>query len=178
VGVIGRKRAGKDSFAARLVEAHGFVRYAFADPIKAAVLALDPLVPMPDSVHPWRLSEVVASHGWEDAKDVPEVRRLLQHFGTGLRDTLGANVWRDYALRKVDLEPRPVVITDVRFPNEASAIASRGGVLVRVVRPGLEHSDTHVSETALDDRRVDYTVVNGSTLDDLRGLADAIAGAL
>ena len=34
IGLIGKKRAGKDTFADYLVEKYGFIKLAFADPIK------------------------------------------------------------------------------------------------------------------------------------------------
>ena len=76
IGLVGKKRAGKDTVAATLVEGFGFVRYAFADPLKAASLAADPLVPIWGGHH--RLSVVVRVLGWERAKENPEVRRFLQ----------------------------------------------------------------------------------------------------
>lgn len=181
VGVIGRKRSGKDTFAARLVAAHGYTRIAFADPLRAAALALDPIVSSgercagePDE----RLSEVVARLGWEAAKDVYEVRRTLQNFGVGLRDTLGPDIWVDYAMRHVDREPGPVVITDVRFPNEADAVEARGGMLVRIIRPGLGSDDDHISETALDARQAHHMIINAGTVADLHVAADSLAARL
>lgn len=178
VGLVAHKRAGKDTVAARLVDRHGFTRYAFADPLKAAALALDPIVEwipgLYDLPAPVRLSEMVGNDGWEAAKDRREVRRTLQQFGVGLRDTLGESVWLDYAMRRIDADPGPVVVTDVRFPNEADAIEARGGVLVRITRPGTD-GDRHISETALDMRPVDYVLHNGGNLDDLTRLADWLA---
>jgi hypothetical protein len=62
----------------------------------------------------------------------------------------------------------PVVVTDCRYPNEAKALQARGFLLVRLLRPGLESTDTHESETALDDFHTDATLVNDGTPDDLR----------
>lgn len=194
VGLMGKKRAGKDTFAARLVEAHGYTRVAFADPLKEAALGLDPLVkievdeaglfrdadgylgylaPMTSRLGDFtpRLSEVVEALGWEKAKEVREVRRTLQNYGVAIRG-IEPDFWLDVALRRAEATPGPVVITDVRFPNEAEGILGRGGVLVRISRPSTETPDPHPSETALDDFPANYEVVNESTLDDLRQAAD------
>ena len=173
IGVTGRARAGKDSFAARLVEAHGFTRVAFADPIRDFALTLDPLV----DGH-YRLSEIVRSLGWDVAKEsIPEVRRTLQRLGTEAgRNVLGDRVWIDAALGKIDAVDGPVVVTDVRFPNEAEAITSAGGILVRVVRPGHETADAHPSETAMDGYPVHVQVVNDGSLEQLWAAADWVAG--
>ena len=178
IGIMGKKRAGKDVLAARLVEAHGFTRLAFADPMRAALLALNPILPFataPGSLTPLRLAPYVAAWGWDAAKEHYEVRRLLQDYGTGIRDYAGADVWVDAMERNLHRTFGPVVISDVRFPNEAARISRLGGVLVRVYRPDLVSTDTHISETALDGLAADYIVANVGTLADLQLDADTLA---
>ena len=172
IGILGKKRSGKDTLAARLVEAHGFTRFALADPIRAGLLELNPILPFGShpgtfATPPLRLAEWVAVYGWERAKETPEVRRLLQHFGTGLRDHLGADVWVDALRRKISDFPGSVVITDVRFKNEVQMIESLSGVTIRVTRPDLVSTDTHISEVALDGYCADFGVVNDGTIADL-----------
>ena len=75
---------------------------------------------------------------------------------------------------QLDRPGTPVVLTDVRFPNEAEAIQAAGGRLVRVVRPGQDTSDQHISETALDDLVADVEIQNDGTLDELRAAARAL----
>lgn len=48
----------------------------------------------------------------------------------------------------------------------------------RIVRPGQDESDTHVSETELADYPTDCEVVNGASLEHLWGLADELADEL
>ena len=194
IGVLGKKRHGKDTFAARLTSSHGFTRLAFADPMREGLLALDPLVTIDfDAVGPLReatsgveifhgaqtvrLATLVKHAGWEAAKGTREVRRLLQRFGTEAgREIHGEDVWVDATTRQVEAVDGPgVVITDVRFPNEAERVTSLGGVTVRVVNPRVPVSDdAHPSETALDDYRADFTVWNSSTIEDLHREADAV----
>lgn len=83
IGIVGRKRSGKDTAAQALVDKLGYVRHGLADPLKAAALKLDPYVHFScEHGLGFRLSEVVEVHGWEDAKDVfPEVRQVLQRLG-------------------------------------------------------------------------------------------------
>lgn len=170
IGVSGRKRSGKDSFAERLTGAHGFTRVAFADPMRELALALDPIIS-----DGWRLSQLVDTFGWEGAKENPEVRRTLQRLGTeGGRKVLGENIWVDTAMTTAQAVGGPVVFTDVRFPNEAEAVKRAGGVVVRIERPGLPAGDTHPSETAIDDWSVDFIVHNDSTLEALHAQADRI----
>jgi hypothetical protein len=171
LGTVGLKRSGKDTFAARLVEEHGFTRVAFADPLKDAALALDPRI-----FYRARLSEIVNEDGWEAAKEIPEVRRTLQNLGVAIRN-LDPGFWLNAAIRRADEVEGPVIITDVRFSNELGYVA-RHGVSVRIVRPGQVNSDTHISENELADAPTTFSVVNGGTVADLHAAADELAAAL
>lgn len=172
IGITGRKQAGKDTLAARLTAAHGFTPVAFADPMRDMALALDPLV----DGH-YRLSELVKAQGWDVAKEsCYEVRRTLQRLGTEAgRGVLGESVWVDAAMRRVDAIDGSVVVTDVRFPNEADAIREAGGIIVRVTRPGQVLGDTHPSETSMDGYPVHVEVTNDGTIEQLWAAADVIA---
>lgn len=186
VGMVGKSRAGKDTFAAQLVEKHGFVRYAFADNVRKVALAIDPIVDISEwyeeldpSNHGYtrlRLSFLVEREGWESVKRLHEVRRLLQAIGTDAIRALDPDFWVRLVMREIKSETRPVVITDCRFPNEAAAIERAGGKLIRVIRPDQLNDDQHVSETALDDWGTAYEVHNDTTIQQFRNRADWVAG--
>ena len=75
IGLCGYATAGKDE-AARGLEPFGFQRVSFADPVRAAALAIDPIVAYNVDhipVSPVRLSDLVLAYGWE-AKRNPEAR--------------------------------------------------------------------------------------------------------
>ena len=108
VGLTGLARSGKDTAAAYLVEHHGFTRFAFADVMKDAVYALDPLVEVSDPADPdglrmhARLAQLVDTCGWDGAKEYPDVRRLLQRFGTEMgRGLFGEDFWVDLMANRV-----------------------------------------------------------------------------
>ena len=190
VGVLGLKRSGKDTFASRLVAEHGFTRFAFADPMKDFALALDPLIVIDGDeaglldvplghyfANTRRLSALVQDLGWERAKELREVRRTLQRLGTEAgRGVFGEDFWveRTAALVAASGAER-VVLTDVRFPNEAAWVRRVGGTAVRIVRPGQRNSDAHLSENALGTYRADVEIVNGATLEHLFESADTFA---
>ena len=74
--------------------------------------------------------------------------------------------------------PRAFIITDVRFPNEAHAIHSWGGVLVKVNRPALEPTDDP-SDCALDYYALwDMYVNNGGSLENLKVAASQLVETL
>ena len=70
------------------------------------------------------------------------------------------------------------MVTDVRFRNEADAIRARGGVVVRINRPGIEAPNDHISEHDLDGYAFDYFVDNDGTIEDLAEAAIVLAGRL
>lgn len=118
------------------------------------------------------------------------VREFLQNLGTdAIRNNLHSNAWVN-ALMADYLEQDKVesigdymslttpaskwIITDVRFPNEAQAIKDRGGVIVRIDRPGIAPVNAHPSETALDNWTFDYKIANVSDLVSLRQTVEVV----
>lgn len=175
VGLIGAKRSGKDTLAGRLVTAHGFERVAYADALKGAAYDMNPYL----GADGLRLADLVDSIGWEAAKASLEVRRFLQALGVAMRDHVHRDIWTNVVRDRLEAAREHgtnVVVTDVRFPNEAKQIKEYGGIIVRIVRPTLmwDTADAHISERALDDYRPDYTVHNDSTLEALYKEADKV----
>lgn len=174
IGVTGKKRAGKDTVAAYLEERHGFARVAFADPVKDLAYRLDPLIEFNKSFHD--LQYVVDLVGWEDAKAVPHVRQTLQRLGNEIREVLGPEVWVDHAMIKAARNKR-TVISDVRYPNEASKIRAQGGRVIKIIRPDQETTDTHPSETGVDLISPDFTIVNDRSKEDLLSTVEDLVGS-
>jgi hypothetical protein len=172
IGLSGYARSGKDEAAQALVD-RGWRRAAFADKLKDFLYALDPLIPGHYGAGVLRLRKLVDATGWDYAKETyPEVRALLQRAGTEAgRRVLGSNVWVDAVFREHADAPA-LVVSDVRFPNEAEAIAERGGVLIRVSRPHVgpkrsRHGQVHESEVALDGWEFDHHLNNDGPIADL-----------
>ena len=183
VGFSGYARSGKDSAAGSLVATRGFTKKSFAEQLKAAVYALDPLVKhrrfWNTKFHfaTTRLSSLVDSRGWEGAKDEAsgEVRRLLQFMGTEVgRKLFGEDFWVQQALNGYTAKDK-VVFTDVRFPNEAKAIKDLGGVVLRVTRKGIHAVSDHPSEISLDHWKFDGEIRNDGSIEELH---DAVASWL
>lgn len=66
------------------------------------------------------------------------------------------------------------IITDCRFLNEAHAVRSRGGIVIRVERGETTNTDLHPSETQLDDYQFDYVIDNNGTMTELADKVRAI----
>lgn len=171
IGINGRKGHGKDTIGDHLVQHHGFVKRSFADALRREVadwygipvdLLLDRRIketPLEvfSAPAPWELDDPAAP------REPRSVRQITQHWGTEYRrKRSGESYWVDQLEQLILSEPEVerIVITDMRFPNELSFVATRLPVLgftartFRVVRPELlEHTDPtdlHASETALD----------------------------
>lgn len=147
-------------------------------------MRLDPIIGAEGTSYgalPIRLSDVVKRHGWDRAKNsYPEVRRTLQNLGETVRAD-DPDFWLRIARDKISTADRwslPVVVSDVRYTNEANALRAAGALMVRIERPGASaggEAARHVSEVDLDDYPADVTVPNAGTLDDLYALVDALA---
>lgn len=183
IGLTGFAGSGKSTLARHLVEEHDFLEVSFADPIRDALINLDPLVDTSISsdqmtlTAPERLSSVITfAGGWDAAKrSFPDVRRLLQRLGTEAIRSLDPDFWVRVALRKAHSTDRPVVFPDVRFENEIEAIRSRGGIIGRVERPGIGPVNAHTSETGLTTHPADLAVLNVGDVDQMSEHASIVA---
>jgi len=175
IGLSGYARSGKDTAANHLANKYDFTRYSFAAPMKEAMYILNPVV-FSDSIGEFRYRNLVDVYGLDRAKeDYPEIRRLLQVFGTEVgRNMFGDDFWVDLALKSIDV--KNAVITDVRFKNEADAIRLAGGQIWRVNRFGIGPVTNHASEIDLDDYDFDHVISNDLSVVELNKVIDHIIG--
>lgn len=189
MGLTGYKGSGKDTLGKILVEGHGFTRVGLADAVKDAVYALNPIVEVEVDAYPYesccgsevdvetdeiRIQRLVDQVGWDWTKNnVPEARRLLDAMGTQVgRNMFGAEIWVHAAQLKIDAVAGPVVVTDVRFPNEAAIC----DFTVRVKRATALLDPSLTSEVSVDSVPTSYTVYNDGTPEDLMDEAAFLAG--
>lgn len=169
----GLKGSGKDTAAKVLIDEYGFTKVAFADALREALLVLDPWVPAHTGGYQLLpLSELIADAGWDWAKtNVPEVRRLMQVFGTEVgRMLFGENVWVDVLKKqfpRLDASDSRFVITDCRFTNEAKFVDDNSGSVIWIDRPELT-SDGHASESAEVRKWRNWLVVNDQEISNLQ----------
>ena len=163
IGLTGPAGCGKDSVAS-IMAREGFFRYALALPLK---LGLEAMFDIPLSV-------------WSDReakeREIPWIgkspRQLAQTLGTEWgRQTVHQQIWVNRMLRSWDevrLRGCPrMVVTDVRFDNEATAIINAGGTVWRVEREGVAPVAEHVSESGVSPALIKGVVKNSSDLDGL-----------
>jgi hypothetical protein len=105
--------------------------------------------------------------------EVLTAREVMQQTGSIIRGAMD-NIWTMAPFRRsYPSDTKFVIIPDLRFPDEVEAIKSRGGLVIRMVRPGhFTKADNHISETALNDFHAwDAVVYNASTLQRLDDVA-------
>lgn len=181
IGLGGRLQNGKDVVADRLVAEHGFIKMGMSDPLNAAMMTLNPIVRYSYQEDGYiGYAEIVDRVGYTDAKKIPEVRRLLQVFGTEVvRNMFGENVWVDLARKRI-LEMVEdnvsVVLTGIRFENELNLIHSLGGETWWVERPGFPVGSTnsHASEDTLTGDQFQTQMINNRDVAFLEKLVDKV----
>lgn len=164
IGISGKKRSGKDTVyelirMCKQSDGVNPIRAAFGDQIK----------------------EEVAGATGVDLDHIEEhkerFRPMLQWWGADFRRHYkGESYWLDKMLAKMEtIAGREVlVITDVRYPNEAELVKRAGGIMLRVEREtGLK--DAHSSENLLDDfEGFDYRLTNDGTIRELKKKVERI----
>lgn len=176
IGLAGLKGAGKDSAAFYLSRCFGFRRLALADPIRDGLLAMLDLTL--DELNNRAFKE--APIDWLGCSP----RHLMQTLGTEWgRTHIAGDLWLRIASRRISASQneghRNIVITDIRFENEAEWIREQGGVIWHIVRPAdSDVSDQHLSEAGIQVWPGDEVILNRGSLDDLGACVIEAAGKL
>ncbi len=157
IAISGKMLAGKDFIAAKLIKKYKFERRAFADALKNDLLKI--------------FNVTKENH--------INAREILQLYGKVGRivDPLW---WVNKALENID--NKDIVVTDLRFKNEANELKKRGFHIVRIRSSretrafrGTLSNENDISETDMDDYKFDYNLENENTTTE-RNLNDQIEG--
>lgn len=193
VGLLGWIGSGKGTVGDYLVDRHDFTALSFAGNLKDATAA----------IFGWPRDmlegDTAASRDWREQRDdfwsdrmQREVtpRWVLQHLGTDvIRRQFFDDIWMAGLERKILQSTGPVVITDVRFPNEVKLLGDMGAKFIWVRRnpepkwaeQAIQNpatmsvrSDVHPSEYEWVGVR-DYQMIwNDNTLEDLYGKVEKV----
>lgn len=178
IGIIGSARVGKDTFATMLAEEMfdvakiRFILMAYATELKKRLqsdfdLSYEQLWGSDKEKPDYRYKK----KGFKDSYWTP--REIMQFVGTDCYRSVDDLFWVKLLFRVInDNEYKHVIITDIRFPEEADPISERGGYLIKVTsKRDLEtiNGSSHSSETSMNDyTNIDFHVRNDGSLDDLR----------
>ncbi len=155
LGLCGKAGCGKDTAAAAL--APDFTRIAFADPMRNMLRCIG----VPD--------EYMTDRTLKE-QSVPHLgisyRRLAQTLGTEWGRSLDENLWIKVASHKIMRCHGHVVVSDVRFDNEAQLIRSMGGKVLLIMRHDVEDVAVHDSEKGISLNLVNGVLCNNGTIED------------
>ncbi|AYV82122.1 MAG: deoxynucleoside monophosphate kinase [Homavirus sp.] len=154
IGLLGKKRVGKDTVADYLVNNHNFRKETMATPLKDACGVIfgfnndqlyGDLKETDDSV--WNISP----------------RKILQYLGTDIfrKDIakiipdIGDKFWIKCMENRINTIQKKnpkmnIVISDIRFDNEVDMVHKLNGIVIKIDRPSISNTDQHESEANID----------------------------
>lgn len=177
IGLNGYAQVGKDTIGSYLVERHGFTRVSLADKVRDALYALNPIVELDGDINTRyiRIRTLVDEVGWEEAKKYPDVRQLLQRMGTDVgRNFFGKDCWINL-IREEARQYNKVVITDIRFDNEAVFVRDAEAdktLVARILREGYAPINSHISDQEIPTELTDTEFYNNIPIEELPAAID------
>lgn len=169
IGFHGIAGAGKDTAAAALKESEKNTDvFAFAGPLKEACKILFNF--SHEQLHDGFLKEV-HDERWDRSP-----RQILQWLGT---DILRNHINQDFFVlnmkQRIDASKADyVIISDVRFDNEAEFIRSIGGKVIKITRDNekndgktTKHSG-HITEKGISQNLIDAVIENNGTIEEFQ----------
>lgn len=140
VGITGPAGAGKDTVADFLVERHGFTKMSMADQLKAGLRAMGFQEP---------------ANREDKEKLIPGFdfswRQAAQRLGTEFGRALDPEIWIKTMEGRMRRADERIVISDIRFENEAAMVRRIGGKLLFLHgrKADLGEAAGHVSEAGI-----------------------------
>lgn len=205
IGLTGKKGSGKDTVADYLVKHHGFVKLSFAAPLKEICSILFGFTESQMNDH--TLKETV------DSRWGVSPRQVLQFVGTSLFRNgmeklipeMKDNFWIEIMKRKIEetvktvryrskyendnayvvpYYPEKIVITDIRFDNEAKLVyeynnsdpeisfgnrfrSAKSEIWNISRRVSLDNTSNHITEFGISEKLITRKIDNNGTLEDL-----------
>jgi hypothetical protein len=188
IGIVGRARSGKDTFSRMLAEEIfdivkiRFVLISYANELKLRLqsdfdLSYDQL---------WGDKKEDLDYRYKKKGSIDSFwtpREIMQFVGTECYRAIDNNFWVKQLFRVIDEnEYRHVIITDIRYPDEADPIVERNGYIIKINTSRCTeviHGSNHSSEISMDDyNNVDFIVENDGSLLDLRNKAKQVVDFL
>ena len=176
IGISGKIGSGKDTIAREIMKSfpsYKFRRISFGYNVKKIVSILTG-IDMRTILS--RKAKAMYLDDWNMT-----LGELFQQVGTNaLRDILNKDTWILSLFNNIK-NGENIIITDVRFLNEAESIINRGGYLLRIngdpnkIRQTETRNINHKSETELDNyEKFDISYENNPPIDNIKKLMKQI----
>lgn len=164
IGLTGKAGCGKDTIASMLHMQHGFSKVSYAAPLKIAISSMLG-VSLADLEDRYFKEATIPSIG-------KSPRQMMQTLGTEWgRNLVNKDLWlilANESIRRHRKEEKSVVVTDVRFENEAQDIRRQGGIILHIYRNNTPAVNEHISEASVKKAPFDFYIYNNDTIEDLR----------
>lgn len=95
-------------------------------------------------------------------------RKILIDIGQTLKTVLGPDCFAVPIANINFKKPDVLLISDLRFPCEVTTVKQKGGICVKVVRPGSNYEGDDVDNALNEWDGWDYTLVNDGTLEEFQ----------
>ena len=205
IGIYGKSKHGKDTLGRAIKTVllakknKAIHHFAFANPMKDAILKMCPWVDPDDLFGPSERRATLIQKQFTNTEtgelyiDDPithpikedeelTIRDILLFLGKFGRDCnldfwVLATMW---PVKQVMHRGEHVMITDVRFPNEKKAIEDAGGQVIKIFRPGMPPTkiSSDESEISLDYCEHFHKIIINNTFDDIMKAANEIVDEL
>lgn len=158
IGITGKMYAGKTTISEYVMSHNDNVyKLSFANLLKYMIL---------------KSGLCTKEELWGEKTDFS--RLMLQKIGTDIiRNQIDQDFWVKKMKEAIDgileiNQNAKIIIDDVRFKNEAHLIKEyKNSLLIRVDRPSIKSTSSHRSEIEQDKIKVDMTILNDGSLEDL-----------
>lgn len=162
IGLVGKKGIGKDTMADIMISLQeNMTKISIAEPLKKIVVELFQLDW--SHVNDYEKKEIIIPR-WDKTP-----RQLLQWIGTDImRNHVRDDIWTLHLYNRIinirNMMPdMNIIVTDIRFLNEAIVVRELGGILIRIESICHYSFDLHQSETEQDNIKVDFILNNDKT---------------
>ena len=94
-------------------------------------------------------------------------RQFLIEVGQKMKEVCGRDCWVNLAIDCAEnIEPKHLLISDVRYREEADKLQEHGAVFFFFFRPDLRHTSDEADDDLLDWKGWDHLLVNDGTLEE------------
>jgi hypothetical protein len=173
IGLTGAIASGKSTAAEYITTKYQFQEYMFAKPLKDIAILMG--------------FEYHQVYGTQEQKlEINQLwgisgRKFLQDFGTEvcreflpeLFPTFTGTLWIKLFEKYCNSTNANIVVSDVRFNDEAECIIKSGGIIIELKR-GDNIDKSHKSEIPIDKKYITHTILNNGTLQVLYDSIDSI----
>jgi hypothetical protein len=158
IGLLGKKSAGKDTLADNFPQ---LTKLSFAQPLGQMCMQMFMMTKE-------QLTDPVLKETPDPRWFGASPRKIMQFVGTELfRNQLNEimpgidqNVFVHRFKMRANETQGDIIVSDVRFQNEADAIHELGGIVIKLVRTS-KNTDTHISEMEIEKiENYDYLIEN------------------